>query len=93
MERLRNLFTVIVFVSLVIILYIKKTENNDITLKAVIKRISTQNNYIEQIKDLCGDLCDVKKEITPGDFMGSVKAKVIPKFQSKHSLFHFAGRL
>ena len=90
---LRNIFTVVVFVSLVIILYIEKTEKKDITLKAVIKRISNQQNYIEQIKDLCGDLCDVKKEITPADFMGSVKAKVIQNFQPKHSLFHFAGRL
>jgi len=45
-------------------------------LKAVIKRIGDKPNYIDQIRDLCGDLCDIKKNITPADFMGSVKAKV-----------------
>ena len=35
-----------------------------------------QAGYFTAIKDLCGDLCDLEKEIEMGDFMGSVKAKV-----------------
>ena len=31
---------------------------------------------IERIRTLCGDLCDTTKKITPGDFMGTVTAKV-----------------
>ena len=31
---------------------------------------------INMIKDVCGDLCDTSKEIKPGEFMGSVTAKV-----------------
>lgn len=31
---------------------------------------------IQAIKQMCGDLCDTSKEITPGEFMGSVTSKV-----------------
>ena len=31
---------------------------------------------IHMIKDVCGDLCDTSKEIEPGEFIGSVTAKV-----------------
>ena len=33
---------------------------------------------IQSIQQMCGDLCDTSKEITPGDFMGSVTSKVVP---------------
>lgn len=48
----------------------------------LISRGDYEEHYIEQIKHLCGDLCDLEKEISPGDFMGSVKAQVIQIFQS-----------
>ena len=28
------------------------------------------------IREICGELCDTTKEITPGDFMGTVTSKV-----------------
>ena len=31
---------------------------------------------IEGIRQMCGDLCDTAKNITPGDLIGSVTAKV-----------------
>ena len=31
---------------------------------------------IKMIKEVCGDLCDTSKEIEPGEFIGSVTAKV-----------------
>ena len=31
---------------------------------------------IKMIKEVCGDLCDTSKEIEPGEFVGSVTAKV-----------------
>ena len=31
---------------------------------------------IKMVKEICGDLCDTSKEISPGEFMGSVTAKV-----------------
>ena len=80
MKMLRNVITVIVFVTFLIFLYLQQMEKDEKIIKAfdwLISRSDYQANYIEQIKTLCGDLCDFKKEITPGEFMGSFKARVI----------------
>ena len=31
---------------------------------------------IKAIQEMCGDLCDTSKEITPGEFLGSVTSAV-----------------
>ena len=36
----------------------------------------TEEDTFLRIKSLCGDLCDVNKEVILGDFMGHVKADV-----------------
>ena len=35
---------------------------------------------IKVIRELCGDLCDTTKDITPGEFMGSVTAQVTDQY-------------
>ena len=37
----------------------------------------------QAIRDLCGELCDTTKEITPGDFVGAVTSKVGGQARSK----------
>ena len=59
----------------------------------LIRRGDSEEHYIEQIKHLCGDLCDLEKEITPGEFMGSVKAQVISIFNPNLKLLPAADRL
>ena len=80
MKLLRNVMTVIVFATFMIFLYTQRVKKDYKIMRAfdwLISKSDYQGNYIEQIKNLCGDLCDFKKEIIPGEFMGSVKAKVI----------------
>ena len=80
MKKVRNILTMVVFVIFLIFLCLQQNKKDEKIMKAfdwLISRSDYQANYIEQIKTLCGDLCDFKKEITPGEFMGSVKAKVI----------------
>jgi hypothetical protein len=85
MKMVRNILTMVVFVILLIFLYLQQLEKYEKIMKAfdwLISRGDYEEHYIEQIKHLCGDLCDLEKEISPGDFMGSVKAQVIQIFQS-----------
>ena len=96
MKLLRNVMTVIVFATFMIFLYTQRVKKDYKIMRAfdwLISKSDYQGNYIEQIKNLCGDLCDFKKEIIPGKFMGSVKAKVMQNVQSKLSHFHVPDRL
>ena len=96
---LRNVITVIVFATFLIFLiflYLQQIKKDDKIMKAfdwLISRSDDKENYIQQIKNLCGDICDFKKEIIPGKFMGSVKAKVMQNVQFKLSHFHVPDRL
>ena len=75
----RNTLTMVVFVTILTFLYLQKIEKDEKISKAInwmIKGAESEEHYINQIKHLCGDLCDLEKEIAPGDFMGSVKAEV-----------------
>ena len=35
--------------------------------------------HVRRVQEVCGELCDLNKPISPGPFMGSVTAKVIPE--------------
>ena len=80
MKMVRNILTMAVLVIFLIFFYLQQIEKDEKIMKAfdwLIRRGDYEEHYIEQIKHLCGDLCDLEKEITPGEFMGSVKAQVI----------------
>ena len=38
---------------------------------------------IQAVREICGELCDTTKEITPGDFIGEVTSKVGSQAVSK----------
>jgi len=48
---------------------------------------------IEMIRQVCGDLCDTSKNITPGDFIGSVSAKVDCQTLFQSPYLHHSGDL
>merc|ERR1712106_186146 len=48
---------------------------------------------INMIKEVCGDLCDTSKEIEPGEFVGSVTAKVDCKSLFQSPILHHPGDL
>jgi len=48
---------------------------------------------IKMIKEVCGDLCDTSKEIEPGEFVGSVTAKVDCKSLFQSPILHHPGDL
>ena len=35
--------------------------------------------HVRRVQEVCGQLCDLNKTISPGPFMGSVTAKVMPE--------------
>merc|ERR1711892_1399612 len=48
---------------------------------------------IKMVKEVCGDLCDASKEIEPGEFLGSVTAKVDCKSLFQSPVLHHSGDL
>ena len=41
---------------------------------------SAMVTYVRRVQKVCGELCDLKKKVIPGEFMGTVTSKVIMKF-------------
>ena len=71
--------TVIAVIALSLYMFLQNASKKEKIFEAVKwlnNRREDQAGYFTAIKDLCGDLCDLEKEIEQGDFMGSVKAKV-----------------
>jgi hypothetical protein len=85
MKMGRNIRTMVVFLIFLMFFYLQQMGKEKRIMKAFDWLTRSANNevhYIDQIKHLCGELCHLEKDITPGEFLGSVKAQVILIFQS-----------
>ena len=41
------------------------------------QEITTVEDYLTKVQELCGELCDYTKKVTPGKILGKVSAKVL----------------
>ena len=41
------------------------------------KAPATFDEYVSKVKELCGEMCDYTRKVTPGKILGTVSAKVL----------------
>jgi len=88
---MRKVILTFIFISLLFITYIKLSDIGKVikSLKNESrsspashpasppnKPPATLDEYVSQVKELCGELCDYTRKVTPGKILGTVSAKV-----------------